>query len=90
MAQSTVQKVPCVSVQSSCCEGKSLETRDDLSGKILKLGSLYMGTLLVLTVEKNWKGICKGKVKGKRTHLQGRNGIKQELNGKTVKCVRKN
>lgn len=49
-----MQKVPCVSVQSSC-EDKSLEAREDLSGKILQLCSLYMETLLVLTVKKNWK-----------------------------------
>lgn len=54
MGQSMVQKVLCVSVQSSC-EGKSLEASDDLSGKILQLCSLYMETLLVLRVEKNWE-----------------------------------
>lgn len=81
MAQSMVQKVPCVSVQRSCCEDKSMEASDDLSGKILQLCCLYMETLLVLTIEKNWEA-CKGKAK--RTHLQGRKGCKQELSGKTV------
>lgn len=55
MAQSMVQKVPCVSVQRSCCEDKSVEASDDLSGKILQLCSLYMETLLVLTIETNWE-----------------------------------
>lgn len=38
-----VQNVPCVSVQSSGCEDKSLEASVDLSGKILTAMQLVHG-----------------------------------------------